>query len=153
MVTLMNINKVAHHHNWVITYRNKYGFNVLPKFDHGAAGYCGPTAIALLTHSNFKFVIDDIRTYDKSACRPSTPGTSLNTVDAIMQKLFNVRFYVDEHNTPFNSAQEWLKKGTYLFLTRAADGSYDHYTILQDGMEYGTGTSTNHTVLGYWRLD
>ena len=153
MTTVMNVNKVSTQSEWVITSKDEYGYNILPKFNHGAVGYCAPVAIALLTNSNFKFVVDDIHTYDKTACRPVSPGTTLGTVDTIMQKVFNVRFYADEHNALFNSVQQWLKEGTYLFLTRTTDGSYDHYTILQDGVEYGAGTSANHTVLGYWRLD
>ena len=152
---LCNINKLIHNNttDWTIVDEDQYGAIVLPNTHRVTQeqGHCAATAIGILTNTLCETVIRDMRRYDPTSCTVQHPGTEIHVVDSIMSKLFNTTYCV--HETQFNTFQEYVSTGTYLVFTTNTKGEEPHYTVLQDGIEYGAGTSANMTVRGYWQID
>ena len=155
MTTLMNVNKVVHNSDWMIANSDEYGYTVIPNNNSVRLqqGICGPVALGVITNTPCHMVIRDMRTYDSTSCTMNNPGTPMSVMQTIITKLFDVHMYTFEEAHTFNTMQRYAIQGTYIVHTKPIDSDVAHYTVLQDGIEYGAGTSANHNVIGYWKLD
>ena len=152
MVTLMNVNKVAHNQDWTIVDQIESNYIVAPSDPaiHWDQGICVPTALGIVTNTLCDTVIQDLRRYDPDCVSLRKPGAPIHVLEQVVWTLFHTK--LTQWNESFNSFQHNNTEGTYIVWVRLPN-ERSHVTVLQDGVEYGAGSALHCEVQGYWKLD